>query len=157
MSFWTEANLVLQPILKPAVNDWPLAPSRTEIEKVRPFCLQVSEEEKAAHHAGLVGVLFSPSVVCTKDRLSRLFLLHARHEDPSRCGEDPDDRHPLDKVLHPRQASGPQAKLCEPYASMSCARMPMYWRIEPQWLRLSRIPKRTVNVVPRPQTVRTAG
>jgi len=71
------------------VNDWPLAASRTEIEKVRPFCLQVSEEEKAAHHAGLVGVLFSPSVVCTKDRLSRLFLLHARHVDPSRCGEDP--------------------------------------------------------------------
>ena len=89
MSFWTEANLVLQPILKLAVNDWPLAASRTEIEKVRPFCLQVSEEEKAAHHAGLVGVLFSPSVVCTKDRLSRLFLLHARHVDPSRCGEDP--------------------------------------------------------------------
>jgi hypothetical protein len=35
--------------------------------------------------------------------LSRLFLLHVRHEDPSRCGEDPDDRHPLDKVLYRRQ------------------------------------------------------
>jgi len=32
--------------------DWPLVVSRTEIEKVRLVCLQVSKEEKAAHHAG---------------------------------------------------------------------------------------------------------
>ena len=32
-------GLILQPILKPAVNDLPLAASRTEIEKVRLVCL----------------------------------------------------------------------------------------------------------------------
>jgi hypothetical protein len=45
------------------VNDLPLVANRTEIEKVRPFLLQVSEEEKAAHHAGLAGVFFRPTVV----------------------------------------------------------------------------------------------
>jgi hypothetical protein len=34
-----QARLILQPISKPAVNDWPLVASGTEIEKVRPFCL----------------------------------------------------------------------------------------------------------------------
>ena len=32
-------QLIFQPILKPAVNDWRLVASRTEIEKVRLFCL----------------------------------------------------------------------------------------------------------------------
>jgi hypothetical protein len=32
-------RLIFQPISNPAVNDWPLVASRTEIEKVRPFCL----------------------------------------------------------------------------------------------------------------------
>ena len=41
--------LIFQPIPKPAVNDLPLVANLTEIEKVRPFFLQVSEEEKAAH------------------------------------------------------------------------------------------------------------
>ena len=67
-------QLILQSILKPAVNDWPLAASRTEIEKARLFCLQVAEEEKAAHYAGVVGMLFRPVVVFAKDRLSRLFF-----------------------------------------------------------------------------------
>jgi hypothetical protein len=39
--------LIFQPIPKPAVNDLPLVANLTEIEKVRPFFLQVSEEEKA--------------------------------------------------------------------------------------------------------------
>jgi hypothetical protein len=63
--------LIFQPIPKPAVNDLPLVANLTEIEKVRPFFLQVSEEEKAAHHPGVVGVLFRPSVVFSKDRSSR--------------------------------------------------------------------------------------
>ena len=67
-------QLILQLISNPAVNDWPLAARRTEIEKVRPVCLQVSKEKKAAHHAGVVGVLFCPPVVFAKDRLSRLFF-----------------------------------------------------------------------------------
>jgi len=37
---------------------------------------------------------------------SSFFMLATRTS--SRCGEGPDDRHPLDKVLHPRQASGPR-------------------------------------------------
>ena len=73
--------LILQPIPKPAVNDLPLVANLTEIEKVRPFLLQVSEEEKAPHHPGVVGVLFRPSVVFAKDCSSRLFFLHARHAD----------------------------------------------------------------------------
>src|SRR5215469_15712448 len=62
--------LILQPILKPAVNDWPLAASRTKIEKVRPVCLQVSKEEKATHHAGVDGIFLRPVIVFAKDRLS---------------------------------------------------------------------------------------
>ena len=73
--------LILQPIPKPAVNDLPLVANLTEIEKVRPFLLQVSEEEKTPHHPGVVGVLFRPSVVFAKDCSSRLFFLHARHAD----------------------------------------------------------------------------
>src|SRR6516165_1303245 len=76
-------RLIFQPMLKPAVNDWPLAASRTEIEKVRPVRLQVSEEEKAAHHAGLVGVFFRPAVVCTKDRSSRHFFLDCHSGSPN--------------------------------------------------------------------------
>ena len=75
-------RLLLRPISNPAVNDWPLAASRTEIEKVRPVFLQVSEEQKAAHHAGLVGVLFSPAVVFAKDRSSRLFFLDCHSGSP---------------------------------------------------------------------------
>ena len=40
-------GLIFQPIPQPAVNDLPLFANLTEIEKVRPFFLQVSEEEKA--------------------------------------------------------------------------------------------------------------
>jgi hypothetical protein len=64
------------------VNDLPLlVVNRTEIEKIRLFFLYVSEEEKAAHHPRVVGVLFRPSFVFAKDGLSRLFFLHARHVD----------------------------------------------------------------------------
>jgi hypothetical protein len=63
-------QLILQLISNPAVNDWPLAASRTEIEKVRPVCLQVSKEEKAAHHPGVDGIFFRPVIVFAKDRLS---------------------------------------------------------------------------------------
>ena len=70
----TPLKLILQPISKPAVNDWPLAASCTEIEKVRPVCLQVSEEEKATHHPGVGGIFFHPTVVFAKDRLSGLVL-----------------------------------------------------------------------------------
>ena len=41
------------------MNDWPLVADRPDIEKTRPFCLQISEAEKAAHHAGLVGCFFA--------------------------------------------------------------------------------------------------
>ena len=71
--------LLFQPIPKPAVNHLPLVANLTETEKVRPFFLQVSEEEKAAHHPGVVGVFFRPTVVFAKDCSSRLFFLHARH------------------------------------------------------------------------------
>jgi hypothetical protein len=81
--------LIFQPIPKPAVNGLPLVANLTEIEKVRPFVLQVSEEEKAAHHPGVIGVFFRPSVVFAKDCSSRLFFLyaflharHARHDSP---------------------------------------------------------------------------
>jgi hypothetical protein len=72
--------LIFQPISKPAVNDLPLVVNRTEIEKVRPCVLQVLEEAKAAHYAGVVGMLFRPSVVFAKDLPSCLFFLHG--EDP---------------------------------------------------------------------------
>jgi hypothetical protein len=35
------------------VNDLPLLAIRAEIEKIRPFFLQVPEEEKATHHPGV--------------------------------------------------------------------------------------------------------
>ena len=59
------------------MNDWPLVADRPEIEKTRPFCLQVSEEEKPAHHVGLIGVFFRPPLVFAKDRSFRLFFFHA--------------------------------------------------------------------------------
>ena len=67
-------QLILQSILKPAVNDWPLAASCTEIEKVRPVCVQVAKEEKATHHAGVDGIFFRPVIVFAKDRLSGFVL-----------------------------------------------------------------------------------
>jgi hypothetical protein len=61
------------------VNDLPfVVANRTEIEKVRPFFLSVSEEEKAAHHPGVVGMFFCPSVVFADDGSSRFFFFHAR-------------------------------------------------------------------------------
>jgi hypothetical protein len=75
-------QLIFQPIPKPAVNDLPLlVANRAKIEKVGPFILQVSEEQKAAHHAGFVWVLFRPSVVFAKNGSSCLFFLHACHAD----------------------------------------------------------------------------
>jgi hypothetical protein len=49
------------------VNNLPLAANRAKIEKVRLFILQVSEEQKAAHRDGIVGVLFRPSLVFAKE------------------------------------------------------------------------------------------
>ena len=52
-------RLIFHPILNPALNNLPLIANRAEIEKVRPFILQVSEEQKAAHHDGIVGCFFT--------------------------------------------------------------------------------------------------
>jgi hypothetical protein len=41
-------------------------------------------------------------------------------------------------------------------ARMSCSMATKSCLIAPQWLRLARVPKRTVNAVPRPQTISTA-
>ena len=87
-------QLIFQPIPKPAVNDLPLlVANRAKIEKVGPFILQVSEEQKAVHHAGFGWVLFRPSIVFAKDGLSRLFFLHAFYVAFSQCTALPDFRY----------------------------------------------------------------
>jgi hypothetical protein len=52
--------------------------NRTKIEKVGFFFLQLSEEEKAAHHPSVVGMFFCPFVVFAEDGSFRLFFFHAR-------------------------------------------------------------------------------
>ena len=74
--FWTEANLSADP---ESSGERVATCCQPRGNREAPTFLPVSiGKEKAAHHAGLVGMCFRPPVVFGKDRSSRLVFLHAR-------------------------------------------------------------------------------